>query len=473
MSEPKAQAAPSPDEEGRALLQSTPFRLGVFVLSVLLVGLSVSLINLEPDLSHLDVTVLSGSEKGNYRHVVDQMASHAESRKGRLKNVMTAGSIDNVARLAKGAPDSETRYALAQDGIALPRDAGLELIARLTSGEAVFFLAKAGDAERVHGFADLAGKTVGIGPEGSGTASLAEQIFALRGFDALQVKLEHHPVDAQPALVAAGKLDVAVFVIDEDAVLIADALRNHGLGLIGFDHVEAVAHAIGAVRIGRVVAGQYDPIRVLPKKTTLVLKVDTLVLGDGSASHSETVSLLTLLQERFPGFLQHNREIPNLTGLPIASASRQFFEAGGPAIMDQYAPWLVDLIPISNLVHFAMVLSVLFNLMGMGNRFCLWRLDARRLELEGELNDLFGGPVTPAEIKRRSPVAEHKGAEWCQRLDTLIRSLDALSEKARKQSVGLLVPMGREMSYRYQEVLVSGWLGGLRTYRERLNTSQV
>jgi hypothetical protein len=348
----------------------------------------------------------------------------------------------------------------------------LELIARLTSGEAVFFLAKADEAARIRGFGDLAGKTVGIGPKGSGTASLAEQIFGLEGFAALGLKLAHHPVDEQPGLVAAGTLDVAVFVIDEDARLIADALRSQGLGIVAFDHVEAVAHAIEPVRVGRVVAGQYDPVRVIPKKTTLLLKVDTLVLGDGSATHSDTVALLTLLQERFPGFLQHNREIPNTTGLPLADSSRQFFDAGGPAIMDEYAPWLVDLIPISNLVHFAMVLSVLFNLMGTGNRYLLWRLDARRLELEGELSDLFGGPVTPAEFMSRAVSDEHMSAPWRQRLDALIGNLDTLNEKARQQSVGLLVPMGREMSYRYQEVLVSGWLGGLRSYRERLSTTQ-
>jgi hypothetical protein len=467
-----AQPQPASDEEGATFFQSTAFRAGVVGLIVALIGAGVSMINLEPDLSHLDVTVLSGSEKGQYRHVVDQMASYAKKRKGTLKNVMTRGSIENIERLTKGASDDETRFALVQDGIKLPEDSTLELVARLTSGEAVFFLAKAEAAERIRAFADLKGKTVGIGAKGSGTASLARQIFALPGFETLAVTLENHPVGEQTALVVAGKLDVAVFVIHEDGQLIQDAVLEHGLGIIALAQAEAVAHALGPVRIGRVVAGQYDPIRVLPKTSTLLLKVDTLVLSDGSASHSETVSLLTLLQERFPGFLEHNRTTPNATGLAMSSTSRQFFEDGGPAIMDQYAPWLVDLFPFSNLVHFAMVISVLFNLMGTGNKFCLWRIDVRRIELEGQLREVFGRAVTVAELETFAPIEAHRGAEWTGRLDGLIRDLDELFDTSRRQSVGVLVPMGGEMSYRYQETLVAGWVGTLRGYRERLSTSQ-
>jgi hypothetical protein len=221
-----------------------------------------------------------------------------------------------------------------------------------------------------------------------------------------------------------------------------------------------------------VVAGQYDPIRVLPKQTTLLLKVDTLVLSDGSASHSETVSLLTLLTERFPGFLEHNREIANTTGLPLSTVSRQFIEDGGPALMDEYAPWLVDWIPLSNLVHFAMVISVLFNLMGTGNRYCLWRIDVQRVELEGELYELFGGIVTAREVNRLEPRPEHAAGPWRTRFDTLVTEMATLAETSRKQSVGFLVPMGREMSYRYQEMLISNWLGPLRGYRQRLDAAQ-
>lgn len=467
-----AQPEPVPGEPSKSFVQSTAFRVGVGVAVVALIGVGVSRINLEPDLSHLDVTVLSGSQKGQYRHVVDQMATYAKKRKGTLKNVMTRGSIENIEQLTKGAADDETRYALVQDGIKLPENSTLELVARLTSGEAVFFLAKDAEAERIHAFSDFAGKTVGIGAKGSGTASLARQIFGLHGFETLDVKLENHPVDEQTALLAAGKLDVAVFVIHEDAQLIQEAVLQHGMGMIALAQVEAVAHALGPVRIGRVVAGQYDPIRVLPKRNTLLLKVDTLVLSDGSASHSETVSLLTLLQERFPGFLELNRKIPNTTGLTMSSTSRQFFEDGGPAIMDQYAPWLVDLIPLSNLVHFAMVISVLFNLMGSGNKFCLWRIDARRLELEEEIREAFGRAVTVSEIATSEPLEAHASPEARSKVDALIGNLDALFSKSRRQSVGVLVPMGGEMSYRYQETLVNGWVGALRAYRERLSRAQ-
>ena len=46
--------------------------------------------------------------------------------------------------------------------------------------------------------------------------------------------------------------------------------------------------------------------------------------------------------------------------------------------------------------------------------------------------------------------------------------LNALAERCRKQSLSVLVPMGEEMSYRYQETLIADLITALRLYRDRL-----
>ncbi len=55
-----------------------------------------------------------------------------------------------------------------------------------------------------------------------------------------------------------------------------------------------------------------------------------------------------------------------------------------------------------------------------------------------------------------------------ERLDRLIGDLIALSKRARKQSLSMLVPMGQEMAYRYQERLIADLLDALRAFRDRL-----
>jgi hypothetical protein len=49
-------------------------------------------------------------------------------------------------------------------------------------------------------------------------------------------------------------------------------------------------------------------------------------------------------------------------------------------------------------------------------------------------------------------------------------NLTALAERCRKQSLSVLVPMGEEMSYRYQETLIYDLITALRSYRDRLPT---
>jgi hypothetical protein len=51
----------------------------------------------------------------------------------------------------------------------------------------------------------------------------------------------------------------------------------------------------------------------------------------------------------------------------------------------------------------------------------------------------------------------------------MVDQLGQLAECCRRQSLSVLVPMGQEMSYRYQEVLIADLLHALRMFRGRLD----
>ena len=53
-------------------------------------------------------------------------------------------------------------------------------------------------------------------------------------------------------------------------------------------------------------------------------------------------------------------------------------------------------------------------------------------------------------------------------IDDLVLRLSALLGRCRKQSLSLLVPMGEEMSYRYQETLIRDLLHALRIFRDKM-----
>jgi hypothetical protein len=72
------------------------------------------------------------------------------------------------------------------------------------------------------------------------------------------------------------------------------------------------------------------------------------------------------------------------------------------------------------------------------------------------------------DILQRPADAALRDVATRARIDALIARLAALAEDCRKQSLSVFAPMGEEMSYRYQETLISDLLHALRSLRERL-----
>jgi hypothetical protein len=420
---------------------------------------------LQPIFARVKVAILSGAEDGNYHAIVAQLAAEARSGRGHIENLATQGSVENIEQLAAARQTCRAHFALVQDGLEWPQ--GLELVARPPRAESVFFLGR--DADRIRALTDLQGLHVGIGPEGSGTALLARKILDSRYLASLGLKLTHHPLDEQLSLLQAGGLDLGVLVMDEDALMVEDAVRNRGLAIPGLPQADVLARRLPRVRTGRIGAGQYDPVRLLPPTDKTVLRVDTLVVGNDCARRSTTTGLLTLLSREFPDLLRRNQDTPNTTGLPLAAASQSFFEGGGPDLATQHVPWAVDIMPLSNWIYAITAVSILFNLMGLWGRFHLWRIDTRRVKAEDRLQALFRPDIIPAEIDRLVPAPEHRTPEHRAEVADLIATLEALQAYCRQQSMSFAADMGQEMPYRYQERLMAELLDALRNFRARVD----
>lgn len=446
----------------RALLRAAAPALLLVVVAVV-----VARLDLRPDLGHVRARVLSGAPEGNYHAIVTDLGEAAGARGGRVESVASAGSVENVQRLAAAAAsgDCSVQFALVQAGTPIPAGARIELVGRLAKAESMFLLGKKADA--LGSFASLAGLRIGIGPAGSGTADVARKVFGSRDFQNLGLVLENHPVSEQIDLAARGDLDLAAIVIDEDAELVDRAVRERGLAIVGFPHADVVARRFSFLRHGRIGAGQYDPVRMLPPVDKEVLRIDTLVLGNRCASRSQTLGVLTALAATFPDFVRHNKTTPNKSGIELAAATKGFLEKEGLEIVDEYFPRLGDVMPPSNWVHVVMAVSLLFNAMGVGNRFRLWRIDAARVKAEQELAACFGEGATLGDIARFDPAEKALPPGTLAEVDRVIDELEELAARSRKQSLSVLVPMGGEMAYRYQEQLVHETLAVLRALRER------
>jgi len=462
----------TPDLERRLMPQaaserprSQPVLRFVIVLAGLVVlGLCVAQLDLEHDLHRLNTGFLSGLPEGNYHAIAEALVQTAAQQRGRLREVPSEGSTDNIERLRSARGSCELGFGLAQDGSEWGTDGGLQLIGRLAKAESVFFLGKS--ADQITEFAQLRRQRIGIGPQGSGSAQLMRRLFQLPELAQLDAELRQGTPPEQLTQVEAGELDLMVVVLDEDSPWLVELLRGGRLQMAGFTRLDVVARRLPHFRTGRIGAGQFEPVAVLPPVDKRVLRVDTLIVGNGCASRSATLDLLSLVARQFPDFVQHNQETANKTGLTLAPAARDFFEHGGPELAETYFPWLVDMMPPANWAYFVMGASLLFNAMGFGHRFRLWRIDVARVKLESEIAALFGPTTTLGDIARAAP--GELPAQRRAQVEQLIVSLGVLAERCRRQSLSMLVPMGQEMTYRYQETLITGALAVLRGFLARL-----
>jgi TRAP-type uncharacterized transport system substrate-binding protein len=419
----------------------------------------------EPDLSYVNVAILSGSPEGNYHAIVDKAAKEARRRSGRIANMPSAGSIENLARLAAAKSSCGIHFALVQDGLPWPDPNPFQLIGRLPSAESFVILGR--DADRIRSVVGLRGQRIGIGPVGSGTEYLARQIMAQ--LSELDVKLSTHPLDEQLAMLERGDLDLGVMVMESDAALMVNAVRTRKLQIADIASADALAHALPSARAGVIPAGYYDPVRALPPTDKHVVQVDTLLIGNGCARPSVTQGVITAFARVFPELVRQNREQANLTGLQYASPAQGYFDDQGPDLLGVYLPWAADIMPTARWLQLIFVFSMLFAAQALWHRFRLWRLDAKRVHIEAEVSRLFTPATTVPEIAAMKPEAGQRTGETRAMVDALIAELEELAQRCRRQSLSMLVPMGTEMNYRYQEVLVAELLNALRQFRAKLD----
>ena len=434
---------------GKALL-----RLLLLVVAAAVVAGLVSRFGVSHDYGYLRATLLTGDPGGHYYAVGARLAARAKQGHGRLTVVPTAGSVENVARLAEDQRRCVAAFALVQDGIPVPADAGLVLLGRLPEPESLLLLAR--QNRKFLTFADLRGTSIGIGPEGSGTAYLLRQLFDDPDLRGLDVRLSFHELVEQARLVAQGELDLAAFVMAEDAELLQSIINQYGLDISTFQDLEGLVARHPWLGMGHIPAGRFDLVRPTPAVDKPAVHVDTLVLANPCARRAEQVALLMLLNAELPGFIAANppKHSYATTALPLAPAASQFFVKGEPELADVYFPWAVDLLSPAYWVYLVMAVTVLSSVLRGISRFELWRIDAARERLEGRLKELTDSRLTHAQIRAFPNRDLLAGADACAAVESIRDELVQLRARCQRYAASIVTPMGDEMFYRYQESLI-------------------
>lgn len=429
-------------------------RVLLLVVAAITIAALGSIFGIAHDYSYLHASLLSGTPGGNYHVLATRLAARASRGHGNITVVPTAGSVENVSRLAKNQGRCAAAFAFVQDGTPVPADAQLEALGRLPESESLLLLGRRDHAFST--FADLRGASIGIGPEGSGTAYLMLQLFKDQDLADLNVRLSHHELAEQIELAAQGRLDLAAVVISEDAELIRTAIRRYDLDIASPRELEGLIKRHPWLGLGRVPAGLYDLERPTPPVDRAVADVDTLVVASSCARRADRVALLALLGAELPSFTRSNppRSTGSATALPLAPEARQFFVAGEPEIADRYFPWLVNLMSPVYWVYLVMAVTVLFNAMRGFSRFRLWQVDSAREKLEARLEQLTGPGLTREQIRTDLPKQQLTEPGARAAAGEIMDRLIELRARCQRYTGSVVTPMGDEMFYRYQESMI-------------------
>jgi TRAP-type uncharacterized transport system substrate-binding protein len=419
------------------------------------------------DYAFLRASVLTGAPTGAYHALGDKLAARAHKKNGHLKVVATAGSVENIARLVGENGVCVPAFAFVQDGVPAPADAGLTTLGRLPQPESLFLFARRGRA--INTFGDLKGASVGIGPEGSGTAYMMQQLMENSDLSGLGLKPSNHDLEAQAGLVRDGQLDLAASVMNENAEMVRTLANKYDLEIVAPADMEGLVARDKWLSLGRIPAGFYDITKPIPATDKLVAQVDTLVMTNSCVHRAERVAFLMLLSEEFPNFVHVNPppSAKSQDSAPLADEAREFFASGEPEIADKYFPWAVNLMSPAYWIYLAMGATVLLNAMGVYSRFRLWRIDANRGLLETRLKALAYPGLNDEQIKARAhssitrdqikalpPENVIQTPQDRKAAEELIKDFDALHRRCEEQLVSYVTPMGSEMYYRYQEWLI-------------------
>ncbi len=436
-------------------------------LAVLAVAAAVLYFTVSGDFAFLRASVFTGSSTGAYHTIGDRLAARALRKKGNLRIISTAGSVENVTRLAGDNGRCVPAFAFVQDGVPVPAGAGLQILGRLPQPESLLLFARRGRAFAA--FSELKGASIGIGPDGSGTAYLMHQLLENSDLKGLDLAPSNHALEAQAELVREGRLDLAAFVMNQNAEFIRTLMSKYDLEIVSPSDIEGLVAREKWLRLGRIPAGFYDIAKPIPATDKLVAQVDTLVMTNACVHRAERLAFLTLLSEEFPNFVRDNPPpaAKSEDSAPLGDEARQFFTNGEPELADRYFPWLVDMMSPVYWIYLAMAVTILFNAANAYSRFRLWRIDANREILESRLKAVANSGVARDQLKASPSGAILETPLDRKAAEDLMKDLDGLRLRCQDQLRSIVTPMGSEMFYRYQELLIDEARATLATLLQR------
>ena len=264
------------------------------------------------------------------------------------------------------------------------------------------------------GFADLRGKRVSIGPEGSGTRALSLRFLGLGGIDSSAAELLALAPEEAADRLTRGEIDAAAIVTSWDSPVVRGLLAAPGVRLASFPRADAHIALTPFLSKRVLPAGVADLARNIPPSDVVLVAPKASLAVRRDLHPALQYLLLDAAAEihATPGIFHRASEFPALEAidLPLADEALQFHKGGRPFLQRHLPFWLAVLVERLGIALVPLV-GVLYPLLRLLPAARAWYVRRRVALLYGELK-LF-------ELEMEGPAAEARSAGLLERLDEL------------------------------------------------------
>lgn len=401
--------------------RQTRLMLGVwgFGIVVLIVGIILAYQFVGPPPPG-KIVLATGAEGGAYQLYGARIAAYLRAQGIDVELRETAGAVENLALLGS---DSGVDIGFVQGGlVGITDTSGVTALGSLYLEPVWVFTWS--DSEIIE-IADLTGKRISIGAEGSGTRVLVARFLAAVGITAESATFVEMPNDELETAFSAHEIDAAFLIGGAESSQINSLVERDDVTLRSLRRTDAYVRQSSYLSKVVLPEGVLDLAANRPDTEITTIAV-TAMLAAREDLHPALNDLLMIATARTFGehtILSDAGQFPTpqYTDLPLSKEAQRYFERGAPFLM-RYLPFWAATLVDRLWVMLLPLIGLSIPLIKLMPPLYVWRIRRRLLKRYTTLHEIDPqyNPVTSEEDR----------ATRLQRIE----DLDA-------DSVGIVVPM--------------------------------
>jgi TRAP transporter TAXI family solute receptor len=282
------------------------------------------------------IVMSTGGAGGAYEGYAKRYAAALAEEGITLKLLPSKGAVENLERLRD--PKADVDLAFVQNGLIdreQTEDGALESLGSMFYEPVFVFYRPQADLPVVSRIAQLRGRRVAIGAEGSGTRVLALALLRLNGIDASNTTLQPFGADEAARQLREGSLDAVFIVANVSAPVIQSLFRDNSVHMASLELAETYSRRLGFINPILIERGVIDVHNQIPSQTLRTVATTSSLVAREDL-HPAIVYLLVRTTKRMhsgAGVIAGPGEFPSFTkqqDFPHSAEAERLHKEGVP-----------------------------------------------------------------------------------------------------------------------------------------------